>query len=139
MPMKPPFPPPHRKTNSRTAARNAALVNQFATPGLGSLMAGRWIAGMGQLLLAVAGFVLVVKWFVESMIRLYDQIDGNASPGPVAGIGEMGALLFILAWLWALVTSVSLMRRAKSEEPPAAQTNPPPAADSPTKPPILSE
>ena len=48
------------KPVSRTTAHNAALLNQLATPGLGSLMAGRWLAGVGQLALAVAGFVMVV-------------------------------------------------------------------------------
>ena len=43
------------KNLSRTKARNALLLNQLATPGLGSLLAGRWIAGTGQLLCSVAG------------------------------------------------------------------------------------
>ena len=139
MHMKPYVPKPKRKAVSRTAARNAALVNQFATPGLGSLMARRWIAGMGQLLLAVAGFVLVVKWFFETLIQLYDQIDGDATPHSVAGIGETGAVLFIMAWFWALVTSVSLMVRAKSEEPAEPRTGASPSANPPAKPPKLTE
>jgi TM2 domain-containing membrane protein YozV len=126
-----------RKPISRTAARNAALVNQFATPGLGSLMAGRWIAGIGQLLLAVAGFVFVVVWFFETMVQLYDQIDGNPAPPPVAWAGETGIGLFVIAWFWALVTSISLVTRAKSEEPALPQTVPPPTAGSPAEPPKL--
>ena len=139
MHMKPFVPKPKRKAVSRNAARNAALVNQFATPGLGSLMAGRWIAGMGQLLLAVAGFALVVRWFFETMIQLYDQIDGDATPHSAAGIGETGAVLFIFAWFWALVTSVSLMLRAKSEEPAMPQTGTSPSTNPPAKPPKLTE
>jgi len=137
--MKPSVPQPKRKALSRAAARNAALVNQLATPGLGSLMAGNWIAGMGQLLLAVAGFVLVVRWFFETMIQLYDQIDGDATSHSVAGIGETGAVLFIIAWFWALVTSVSLRLRAKSEEAARPQTGTSPSANPPAKPPKLTE
>lgn len=137
--MKPFVPRPNRKTVSRTAARNAALVNQFATPGLGSLMAGRWIAGMGQLLLAVAGFVLVVRWFFETMLQVYDQIVGDASPHSAADIGKTGAVLFIIAWFWALVTSVSLMLRAKSAEAVVPQTGSSPPTVPPAKPPILPE
>jgi hypothetical protein len=131
--MKPLVARPTRKTVSRTAARNAALVNQCATPGLGSLMAGRWIAGTGQLLLALAGLVFFVIWFVQTMIQAYNQIMDDATPHSVAGIGQIGALLFILAWLWALVTSISLVTRAKSEEPIA-----PPAVRPPAEPPKLS-
>ena len=138
MPMKPFVPRPRRKALSRAAARNAALVNQFATPGLGSLMAGRWIAGTGQLLLAVAGFVLIILWFFETMVQAYNQINGDAAPHSVAGVGEMGALLFLIAWLWALVTSFSLMSRAKSEEPAVPQADPLSDVHPPAVPPKLS-
>ncbi|HUA38234.1 MAG TPA: hypothetical protein VMA35_07510 [Candidatus Sulfopaludibacter sp.] len=137
--MKPSLPRPKRKAVSRTAARNAALVNQFATPGLGSLMAGRWMAGTGQLLLAVAGFVLVVRWFFETMIQLYDQIDGNPASYPVGRTGEIGAALFIIAWFWALITSLSLTLRSKPEEPPLPQTGSSPPANPPAVPPKLTE
>jgi hypothetical protein len=137
--MKPSVPQPNRKTVSRTAARNAALINQFATPGLGSLMVGRWIAGTGQLLLALAGFAFVIKWFFETMVQAFNQISGDVSPQSVAGVGETGAVLFLMAWFWALVTSISLVTRAKSEEPPVPQTIPPPAANPPAEPPILTE
>ena len=58
------------------------LANQFATPGLGSLMAGRWIAGSGQLALAVAGCVMVIVWFFKVMIQYYGQISDDAQPHP---------------------------------------------------------
>src|SRR5208283_1639333 len=102
MPMKPFFPQPTRKPISQSAARNAALVNQLATPGLGSLMAGRWIAGLGQLALAVAGFVMVVVWFFAVMVQYYGQITGDVSTHPAGWIGETGAILFIASWFWAL-------------------------------------
>ena len=137
--MKPSVPRSNRKVVSPAAARNAALVNQFATPGLGSLMAGRWMAGTGQLLLAVAGFVFVVLWFFKTMIQFSDEIDGNATPPSAAWLGETGAALFILAWLWSLVTSIGLMMRAKAEAPAGPPTVPPPMAKPPAEPPILSE
>lgn len=132
-------PRPNLKTVSRTAARNAALINQFATPGLGSLMAGRWLAGTGQLLLALAGFVFVIVWFIETMGQAYDQITGEVTPHSAAGVGETGAGLFLLAWFWALVTSISLVTRAKSEEPAASQTIPTPTANPRAEPPKLME
>jgi hypothetical protein len=137
--MKPSVPRPNRKTVSRTAARNAALINQFATPGLGSLMAGRWIAGTGQLLLALAGFAFVIKWCFETMVQAYNQIYGDVTPQSVADVGETGAVLFLMAWFWALVTSISLVTRSKSEEPPVSQTFSPPTANPPAEPPKLTE
>jgi hypothetical protein len=129
---------PRRKVVSRTAAWNAALVNQFATPGLGSLMAGRWVAGIGQLLLAVAGFVLVLVWFCDVMIQYYGQISGNVQLHPVGWVGELGAVVFGAAWLWSLVTSINLVVRAGSEEPAGLQTVPPPTVNPPAEPPKLS-
>ena len=61
---------PGRKPVSRAKAKNAALLNLLATPGLGSLLCGRWIAGAGQLVLCVAGFAVFIVWFVKEMIRI---------------------------------------------------------------------
>ncbi len=136
--MKPSSPQPDRKPVSRAAARNAMLVNQLATPGLGSLMARRWLAGLGQLILAVAGFVMVVVWFFEVIIQYYGQINGDVQSHPVGWIGASGAILFVASWLWSLVTSVSLLLQAKSKEPVAAKPVPPPMTDLPGQPPKLS-
>ena len=45
--------------SSRERVWSCVLINQCATPGLGSLLCRRFFSGTGQLLLAVAGFVLV--------------------------------------------------------------------------------
>jgi hypothetical protein len=132
--MKPFSPDPTRKAVSRATARNATLVNQLATPGLGSLMAGRWLAGSGQLALALAGFVMVIAWFFEVMIQFYGQINSDLQPRPVGWMGETGAILFAASWLWALVTSVSLLLQAKAEEADATKPIPPRMADLPGKP-----
>jgi hypothetical protein len=102
---------------SRTRARNSAFINQLATPGLGSLLAGRYVAGAGQLLLALAGFGLVVAWFIKLMLQMFQQIDTGGAIKSVSWIGEAGAALFALAWVWALVTSLSLLRQARDETP----------------------
>ena len=110
------------KALSRTTARNSFLINQLATPGLGSLMAGRHVAGSGQLLLALAGFGLVLAWFIALLTQMYQQLDSDAQPKSVAWLGELGALIFAAAWLWALITSLSLLREASANE---AQPKPP--------------
>ena len=98
-------------------ARNCFLINQLATPGLGSLMAGRPVAGIGQLLVAVAGFVLVMVWFALRMSQLYNEVVNDAQPQSAAWAGEAGAALFAAAWLWSLVTSLSVLRETRTSEP----------------------
>ena len=107
---------------SRSAARNAALLNQCATPGLGSLMAGRRLAGIGQLLLAIAGFVMVVGWFALLALQIYNELLNDAQPKSVAWLGEVGAAIFAAAWLWSLVTSLSVLREARANDPGPIQS-----------------
>lgn len=135
--MKPYFLQPGQRP-SRAVVRNAALVNLLATPGLGSLMAGRWVAGIGQLAVAVAGFVMLVVWFFEVMIQYYGQVTGEVQVRPVGWIGATGAILFVASWFWALVTSVSLLRQAKADDPTEPGPVAPGGTDLPGQPPKLS-
>lgn len=106
----------------RSTARNCILVNQLATPVLGSLMAVRRLAGIGQLLVAVAGFLMVCGWFVLLAIGFYNAIVRDAPPKPVGSLGRAGAFTFGVAWLWSLSTSLQIYREFKDSEP----TNVPP-------------
>jgi hypothetical protein len=117
----------NRRVNP-VAARNCFLTNQFATPGLGSLMAGRIMPGLWQGIVAVAGFALVTVWFVPTMIQTYRQFTEGAPAKSYAGLDEAGALGFIAAWLWALETLLNLLRPAKTLEQ-AGQKNVPPRID----------
>ncbi|SPE58795.1 conserved hypothetical protein [Verrucomicrobia bacterium] len=101
------------KALSRATARNCFLINQFATPGLGSIMAGRRWVGCGQLLLALAGFAMVLGWFALLANNFYQQLMDDAPPQSPAWLGKAGAVVFGLAWLWSLVTSLSILRSAK--------------------------
>lgn len=110
---------------SESTARNCFLVNQFATPGLGSMMGGHFIAGIGQLLLALIGFALIMGWFVLTMKESYAfDINGTAEPKSYGVYGIAGLLIFGAGWIWALVTSLSLMRKARQQR--ATTKQPPP-------------
>jgi hypothetical protein len=137
--MKPFVPRPNRKAVSRTAARNAALVNQFATPGLGSLMAGRWMAGIGQLLVFLTGCGMIIMYFFQLDLHAYGEATGKFEPEPSKRLGEIGLILFVGGWFWALVTSLSLVIRAKPEEPAIPQTDSSPTANLSAVPPKLTE
>jgi hypothetical protein len=124
--MKPSSPRCKRKTLSPATARNAALINQLATPGLGTLMAGRLVVGIGQLILALAGFGFIVVWFAALLRQYYGLITGDAPLTPLTWLAQAGAGLFIAAWCWSLVTSISLIREARRNAPAVFAAMPPP-------------
>ena len=106
------------KPVNRKLARYCVLINQCATPGLGSLVAGRRLAGVGQLIIAVAGFCLIIAWMVLNTLQLYNQAVRGAPPQPVGRVGIAGTLIFAASWLWAWVTSYQILRTAVDTVPP---------------------
>ncbi len=103
-----------RKKISRSQARNAVLLNQLGTPGLGSLIAGRWVEGVLQLLIFLAGFVLFCLWAFRSLAQYYEMMFNNApktTPGDL-GLAFGGVGICALAWVWSLQTGFSLLREA---------------------------
>lgn len=124
--MKPSSPRRNRKPLSPATARNAALINQLATPGLGTLMAGRLVMGIGQLILALAGFGFIVVWFVSLLRQYYGLITGDTPLTPLTWLAQAGAGLFLAAWCWSLVTSICLIREARRNAPAVFAAMPPP-------------
>ena len=92
------------------------MLNILALPGLGSLLAGRRVAGAGQLGLAAAGSTLLVVWLFKLLTQYYDLMFEDVHPQPVGWIGLTGGILFVISWLWAMVTSISLFREASLQE-----------------------
>jgi hypothetical protein len=98
-------------------------VNQLATPGLGSLMGRRIIAGTVQLVLSLVGFSFIVGWFIQLFMDLYRQMnDLPPQPKTYSWMGTAGILIFAVSWLLAGITSLSLLRQARQTE----AANPPP-------------
>ncbi|HTJ00626.1 MAG TPA: hypothetical protein VL527_17220 [Dongiaceae bacterium] len=122
----------------RSRARNAALINLFATPGLGSLIARRWMAGSGQLLLAVTGFALFCTW-AWKIFGDVSQIVEDMNSEPTAS-GHMkyfvwGLAIFGAAWLWSLVTSISIIRSVPKPQPGGVPPASVPRLQPPSQPP----
>jgi len=116
------------------------LTTNLALPGFGSLM-GRRVAGYFQAPLCALGLILTLTfgvkfmaWYFSNYARLnQEQVD------PFAVLGEMwiqvrwallGMALFAVSWLWALATSISLVRRAKAQAQ-AEQPGVPPRPEDP--------
>ena len=104
-----------RPRAKRSTAQNCLIINQFATPGLGSLMAGHLVAGSIQLLLAVAGFGCVLGWFIQLGFSTY-RLANDLPPEPerYPWLGKIGFLLFALAWLLAWFTTIAVMRESRN-------------------------
>ena len=108
---------PSQKMN-RGRAWSCALINQCATPGLGSLMGRRFISGTGQLLLALAGFGLLLVWMGEYFYRrLLMTMDEPVPQHPYLWLGKWGLICFGAGWAWSLITSISLLRQSRADNP----------------------
>jgi len=120
------------------------LVNLLATPGLGSIMAKRWLEGAGQLALAVAGFGFFLGYFLSLMAQTVSEINGNETQSNDGWMGKLGAVLFAIAWFWSLGTSLSIMRKVTNASPtppiiatpPRLQAEPPALRPSPVRLPV---
>jgi hypothetical protein len=93
-------------------------LNLFATPGLGSVLARRFQTGTLQLLIAVTGFSLIIWWFIQRMRLLYGQIYGTDLPMDAGNTaGKWGVFFFGVAWIWALMTSIQIIKMTKTPSP----------------------
>src|ERR1700744_4528602 len=105
---------PEKKQVNRLA-RNG-LINILMFPGLGTLYAGRWLSGIGQVLLAIAGAILMFLWLYKILEQYYGLMFGDVKPMSVGWIGETGGVLLGISWCWALVSSLSFFREAARQE-----------------------
>jgi hypothetical protein len=117
----------------------ACVMQNLATPGIGSLKARRIFAGTCQLMLAIASCCLICAWVIEWSYRIYQaQISETIPQNPSGWLLKWGVVCFGLSWLWALVTCVRLVLQAKAAERRNPRRIPPRLGDSSGKPPKLS-
>jgi hypothetical protein len=109
--------PDHRK---EAAERNklwaCVAVNLLAFPGLGTIGAGQRF-GYAQASVMVAGFLLFLGYFLWFVLGAFQFLSGgdheaweqHYRSGLWVGLAGLG--LCVIAWFWALATSIRLMRR----------------------------
>ena len=110
--MKPSSAPPKSK---RVSARNAALLNLAAWPGLGTLFAGRRLTGTAQMLVFVFGFILFCAGSFRNIYDYYQFLSFETAvvqPGAGKNPVAVGLCICAVAWVWSLITSISLSRAA---------------------------
>ena len=100
-----------------------AGINQFAWPGVGSILGGRLI-GFVQAGLMLLGFLLFVGFFLFYMKTMWDTFgdpNGNeeqwhAAYRPYMWTWIVGLALCAISWGWSLLTSITMIRSA--QQPP---------------------
>jgi hypothetical protein len=105
--------PPKILTRQRAWA--CVAINQLAFPGLGTIMAGRRV-GYVQAIVMVAGFCLFVGFMLGFFAALGHSVIGERDQ-PAEGYYQKwqwalwnGLALTALAWIWALVSSILMLR-----------------------------
>src|SRR5690349_749422 len=103
----------------RSIGVTCLLINQFPTPGLGSLMAKRYVAGAIQLTLAIVRFCLFVAWFVVYVMAGIRAVESEGPPAafPMPVLLILGVNIFIISWLLAWFTSISVWRESRKNQP----------------------
>ena len=123
---------PHRPL-SRDRALSCISLN-FTISGLGSLRAGRLVAGVGQLGFVLAGFFMLLTWMLKFIYRMFAmELGETPSASPPDWLLKWGAICVGISWAWMLITCWSLMRQAKADEMNARKNVPPKLTDLPGK------
>jgi hypothetical protein len=91
-------------------------VNLLVLPGLGSLLVRRRVAGAAQVAIAASGASLSVWWLVQLARQWADDGYFPWDGGPHFAAGIIGVLVFGVAWLWSLGTSLAAVRAARRSE-----------------------
>lgn len=108
--------PPAKNLLTPARAMGCMVANLLLAPGLGTLLARRVMAGAGQLIVFLAGFLLFVAFFVDEMRQLYGLMFSDGDVRLHYWLLWSGVGICAAAWLWSLVTSISFIREANRNE-----------------------
>ena len=59
---------------------------------------------------------MVIGWFVLLALQVYRLAFRGEEGESVAWLGLAGGATFAAAWLWSLITSLSILREARADE-----------------------
>ena len=118
--------PKNHDAASRQNAQGCFATN-LVMPGLGSLAGGRKV-GVPQIVLCLAGFAITlgfgVRFIFWALAHWAEFYGSNPDADPFAPLRDLwqqarwpflGIGLFAIAWVWALLTSRSLLAEAKTK------------------------
>ncbi|MBL9129101.1 MAG: hypothetical protein JNL97_15735 [Verrucomicrobiales bacterium] len=108
----------------------AIVVNQLATPGLGSWFVGRRVAGFGQMALGAVALTDTLYHSGRFFVDMFRTALQGLPPPPFPSASWNRALMvFAVAWLWAAVSSTGIWLELRGL-PPAM---PPPRPETPPR------
>ena len=117
---------PKVRSTGTVRAITVLALNLAATPGLGSWVAGHRVAGLWQMTLSLAGFVVVMAWsWALARAALHSLLEGGPPEWPPLRWAVIGSLLFGVAWLGSLLTSWRVLREIQHDEGRSASATPP--------------
>ena len=100
----------------RSVAQTCLILNQFGTPGLGSIGAKHYVAGTIQLTIFLIGFVFFLVWFWQRTLETWRAFrDLPQEPDRFPWMGQLGWQLAVIAWLLAWYTTISVWRESKKK------------------------
>jgi hypothetical protein len=97
-------------------------ANALMLPGLGSVMAGQWLAGLVQAAVSLVGFAMTAFWIFKWLAQMLAEgalPEENLGFGPFLGYGASGIALFGIAWIWSVAASALKLRAARKAAGPA--------------------
>ena len=89
------------------------LLANLTVPGLGTVAGGARVIGILQIGLSQTGFVVALVWAIRT---LCDWIHTGRLPAEIDRwlvFGFAGAWLFLVIWLWSLVSSLQILRNTR--------------------------
>lgn len=89
-----------QQKGDKTLAVIGLLVNIFLMPGAGTIICGRFKAGLMQVILFILGSTGIFAGMILSLLLI-------GLP-----ILVMGVLFYLIAWVWALISSIQILREA---------------------------
>ncbi len=98
------------------AARSCLTINLLGLPGLGSWIAGRRV-GLFQMTLALAGLAMTAASGILIVITWAQTGQLPEDPTFDLLLGTAGIFTCFIGWVWALATSLALMRAARPGKP----------------------
>jgi hypothetical protein len=85
------------------------VLSNLVLPGLGTFVAHRRIAGILQLVISQTGFALSLLWAILFVREWVHQGSMPEDITPALAMGLTGATLFLMAWVWSLISSVEIL------------------------------
>ncbi|MSR64444.1 MAG: hypothetical protein EXS18_01535 [Verrucomicrobiae bacterium] len=95
------------------AAWSCLVANLVVLPGLGTVIAGKRV-GYIQATLAVIGMALTLSWSVWFFVTWSRTKTAPMNLEWHLIVGAIGAVIFLVAWLWAFVGGWNALRQVRA-------------------------